>query len=90
MGTGKTAVALVAGIHAILEGGGFQDKPLPNPDEGQPPIPNPFPPGEKGDMSVSSFVEKKLNYIVDLARDLRKNLTSAEVLMWSLLRREQF
>ena len=54
-----------------------------------PPILNPFPPREKGELGNSSFVEKKLDYIVDLARDLRKKWTKEEELMWELLRKKQ-
>jgi hypothetical protein len=49
---------LIVAIHAIVES--------------RPPILNSFPPREKEEQENSSFVENKLNYIVNLARDLRK------------------
>lgn len=71
--TGKTIVALIAAIHAIMQ------------SRKQPPIPNPFPQGEKG----NSFSEIKPEYIINLARELRTKSTKREDLMWDLLRRKQ-
>ena len=51
-----------------------------------PPIPNPFPPREKGD---SSFVENTRDYITRLSQDLRKNLTDTEKVLWEILRNKQ-
>jgi len=72
--TGKTAVALIASIHAIIE------------SRKNPPIPNPFPPGEKGN---SSFAEKTKDYITKLSQELRKKTTEVEKIMWELLRNKQ-
>jgi len=74
-------------IKGFLEG--LRNPPIPNPSWKNPPIPNPFPQGEKGDLNNSSFVEKVPDYIIDLARDLRKAWTKEEELLWELLRRKQ-
>ena len=77
VGTGKTAVALIAGIHGIVE------------TRKNPPILNSFPPGEKEATEDSSFVEKTPDYITQLSRELRKKWTKEEDLMWELLRNKQ-
>ena len=91
--TGKTAVALIASIHAIIESQ-KQNTLIPNQlgrtyfsniDE-SPPIPNPFHPREKGD---SSFIENTKDYITKLSQDLRKNLTNVEKVLWEILRNKQ-
>jgi hypothetical protein len=41
-------------------------------DTNIPPIPSPFPPGEKGNLEISSFIEPNIDYIIGLARELRK------------------
>jgi len=51
-----------------------------------PPIPNPFPPREKGD---SSFMENTPDYITNLSQELRKKQTNTENVMWEILRRKQ-
>ncbi len=51
----------------------------------KPPILNSFPPGEK---EATSFWEDKRKYIIDLARDFRKNPTKYEDFMWDILRRK--
>lgn len=75
--TWKTVVAQVAAIHAIVE----SEKIWRNP-----PIPNPFPPREKGD---SSFTEITPEYIIDLSRELRKYQTKSEEFLWEILRKKQ-
>jgi hypothetical protein len=66
---------LITGIHAIKES--FKKHP---------PIPNPFPPREKGDNKESSFIENTSDYIIKLSRELRRNQTNYEKFMWELLR----
>jgi hypothetical protein len=66
---------LIASIHAIIES-----------ESQNPPIPNPFPPSEKGD---SSFIENTKDYITKLSQDLRKNLTNVEKVLWEILRNKQ-
>jgi RecG-like helicase/very-short-patch-repair endonuclease len=85
--TWKTAVALVAAIHAILESG--KQPAMLSLDTNIPPIPSPFPPGEKGNLEISSFIEPNIDYIIGLARELRKKWTKEELIMWELLRRKQ-
>jgi len=63
-------------------------------DKITPPIPNPFPPREKGDKSwdnleYSSFLRSTPKYIINLARDFRKKPTKYEDFMWNILRRNQ-
>lgn len=88
--TWKTAVAFVAWVHGILES--EKKSQILNSSlwisEKNPPIPNPFPQGEKGDFQgekISSFGKNK-DYIVELARKFRKNLTEAEENLWEILR----
>ncbi len=81
--TGKTAVALIASIHAIIESGKVS---LSINNIENPPIPNPFPPREKGD---SSFVEYTKDYITKLSQDLRKRSTQVENILWELLRNKR-
>ena len=50
-----------------------------------PPILNSFPPREK---EATSFTEDKKKYIIDLARELRKNGTQEEEILWEILRRK--
>ena len=72
--TWKTIVALIASIHGVKE------------SAKNPPIPNPFPPREKGDNNESSFLENTPDYITKLSRQLRKEQTDYEKIMWEVLR----
>ncbi|MDD2907156.1 MAG: DUF559 domain-containing protein [Candidatus Gracilibacteria bacterium] len=77
VGTGKTAVAFVAGVHAIIE------------SRKNPPILNSFPPREKEATEYSSFFENTPNYITELSRELRKKGTKEEEILWELLRNKK-
>jgi len=85
--TGKTVVALIASIHAILESEKQPSVPFLNP----PPQPSPKGEGveQRIGLETSSFVEQVPDYIIDLARDLRKKWTKEEEFMWELLRKKQ-
>ena len=74
--TWKTVVAQVAAIHAIVQSDKLALTPNPSPKE-------------RGEVMYS---QKKYNkeYIIKLAKDLRKNQTESEGIVWELLRNRQF
>ncbi len=80
--TGKTAVALVAALHAIIESStspsGFQSSSIKSPH------PTPLPKGEGTIM----YCQKEYNprYIVELSKELRKKQTKSEAILWEILR----
>lgn len=79
VGTGKTAVAFVAGVHAILEARHLFLSESPHP--------NPLPEGE-GDKEILRK-ENSPKYLIDLARKGRVDQTDAEEFLWELLRNRQ-
>ena len=74
--TGKTIVAMIVGIHGILE-----TSPHPSPLEER---------EQEQLVSIRKFELKSPWYIFDLAKDFRKNLTESEKKLWGLLKNNQF
>lgn len=76
--TWKTAVALIAAIHAIIES---RNTP--------PSIPPLSGEGSRTSNVLQNYAESP-DYITDLARELRRKWTQSEEILWEILRRKQF
>ncbi|MDD3793703.1 MAG: DUF559 domain-containing protein [Candidatus Gracilibacteria bacterium] len=105
VGTGKTAVAFVAALHAIIESrknppilnqesfnynkeSQHYNQESPHLNHQESPHPNPLPKGE----GIIMYSQKEYNprYIVELSKELRKNQTESEGILWELLRNRKF
>ncbi len=89
--TGKTIVALISAIHAILKSGEDSDlsqqELTPNPQ--QEPHPNPLLRGE-GEEGMRTLYKTVPSYVKDLSKTLRSFWTDSEKILWEVLRNRQF